>query len=232
MAVRREIRGGRYNPDVSEESSRPVAEVLGALSYGERVAHRRAEESVALAPDDRTRRGQQHVADRERENASLISARLRELGSEDMEEPFRPFFEAFFQRTEPSDWLEAQAFHYVGDALVRDLADALLPVLDPVSAEVVRRALSDRDDQESFALDEITRSLSEDPSAADRLAHYSRRVIGEALTQTRRALDQTDALRSLLGGEEGEKRLLLELLQRHRVRLDRMGIEPVDEPIE
>jgi tRNA-(MS[2]IO[6]A)-hydroxylase (MiaE)-like len=209
-----------------------VAEVLGALSYGERVAHRRAEDSVALAPDDRTRRGQQHVADRERENASLISARLRELGSADMEEPFRPFFEAFFQRTEPSDWLEAQAFHYVGDALVRDLADALLPVLDPVSAEVVRRALSDRDDQESFALDEITRSLSEDPGAADRLAHYSRRVIGEALTQTRRALDQTDALRSLLGGEEGEKHLLLELLQRHRVRLDRMGIEPVDEPIE
>jgi hypothetical protein len=209
-----------------------VAEVLGALSVGERLAHRRAQDAVALAPDDRTRRGQQHVADRERDNAALISARLRELGSEDMEEPFRPFFEAFFRRTEPSDWLEAQAFHYVGDALVRDLADALVPVLDPVSAEVFRRALSERDDQESFALDEITRGLSDDPAARDRLAHYSRRVIGEALTQTRRALDQTDALRNLLGGEEGEKRLLLELLGHHRERLDRMGIEPVDEPIE
>jgi hypothetical protein len=209
-----------------------VAEVLGALSVGERLAHRRAQDAVALAPDDRTRRGQQHVADRERDNAALISARLRELGSEDMEEPFRPFFEAFFERTEPSDWLEAQAFHYVGDALVRDLADALVPMLDPVSAEVFRRALSERDDQESFALDEITRGVSEDPAARDRLAHYSRRVIGEALTQTRRALDGTDALRHLLGGEEGEKRLLLELLGHHRERLDRMGIEPVDEPIE
>jgi hypothetical protein len=217
---------------VTEESARAVAEVLGAFSFGERLAHRRSEEAVALAPDDRTRKTQQHVADREAQNASLVEARLRELGSPEMEEAFRPFFEVFFERTEPSDWLEAQAFHYVGDALVRDLADALAPVLDTVSAEVVRRALSDRDEQESFALDEISRQIEGDPGAAERLARYSRRVIGEALTQTRRALDETDALRNLLGGQEGEKRLLLDLLGRHRVRLDRMGVEPVDEPVE
>jgi tRNA-(MS[2]IO[6]A)-hydroxylase (MiaE)-like len=105
-------------------------------------------------------------------------------------------------------------------------------VLDRVSAEVVRRALSDRDEQESFALDEISRQIDGDPREAERLAVYTRRVIGEALTQTRRALDGTDALRNLLGGEEGEKRLLLDLLGRHRVRLDRMGVEPVDEPID
>jgi hypothetical protein len=217
---------------VTEESARAVAEVLGAFSLGERLAQRRAEHAVALAPDDRTRKAQQHVADREAQNASLVEARLGELGSPEMEEAFRPFFEAFFERTEPSDWLEAQAFHYVGDALVRDLADALAPVLDTVSAEVVRRALSDRDEQESFALDEISQQIDGDPRAAERLAAYTRRVIGEALTQTRRALDGTDALRHLLGGEEGEKRLLLDLLGRHRVRLDRMGVEPVDEPIE
>jgi hypothetical protein len=217
---------------VTEESSRAVAEVLGAFSLGERLAQRRAEQAVALAPDGRTRKTQQHVAEREAQNASLVEARLGELGSPEMEEAFRPFFEAFFERTEPSDWLEAQAFHYVGDALVRDLADALAPVLDRVSAEVVRRALSDRDEQESFALDEISRQIDGDPRAAERLAAYTRRVIGEALTQTRRALDGTDALRHLLGGEEGEKRLLLDLLGRHRVRLDRMGVEPVDEPIE
>jgi hypothetical protein len=163
------------------------------------------------------------VAEREAQNASLVEARLGELGSPEM---------AFFERTEPSDWLEAQVFQYVGDALVRDLADALAPVLDRVSAEVVRRALSDRDEQESFALDEISRQIDGDPKTAERLARYSRRVIGDALTQTRRALDGTDALRHLLGGEEGEKRMLLDLLGRHRVRLDRMGVEPVDEPIE
>jgi hypothetical protein len=226
------LEGDGYNSAVTEESTRAVAEVLGAFSMGERLAHLRAESAVALAPDDRTRKAQQHVAEREAQNASLVEARLGELGSPDMEEAFRPFFEAFFERTEPSDWLEAQAFHYVGDALVRDLADALAPVLDRVSAEVVRRALSDRDEQESFALDEISRHIDGDPRAAERLAAYSRRVIGEALTQTRRALDGTDALRHLLGSEEGEKRLLLDLLHRHRVRLDRMGVEPVDEPID
>jgi hypothetical protein len=212
--------------------SRAVAEVLGALSYGERLAHRRSVEGVQLAPDDRTRNAQRHAADREGQNASLIAARLKELGSPEMEEPFRPFFDAFFERTEPGDWLETQVFHYVGHALVRDLADALVPVLDPVSAEVLRRALSDRDEQESFALDEVSTGLAEDPDAGERLAHYARRVIGEALTQTRRALDGTDALRSLLGGQEGEKRVLLELLQRHRERLDRMGVESVDDPAE
>ena len=221
-----------YNPNVGADASRAVAEVLGAFSVGERLAHRRAQEAVAMAPDERTRKAQLHVAEREAQNAALVGARVREIGSPELEEAFRPFFEAFFERTEPADWLEAQAFHYVGDALVRDLADALSPRLDAVSAEVVRRALSDRDEQESFALDEISRRLEEDPGAAERLAAYSRRVIGEALTQTRRALDDTDALRSLLGGEEGEKRLLLDLLQRHRVRLDRMGVESIDEPVE
>ncbi|MGH2766474.1 MAG: ferritin-like fold-containing protein, partial [Actinomycetota bacterium] len=99
---------------------------------------------------------------------------------------------------------------------------------DPVSAEVVRRTLSERDEQDAFALDEITEGIAAAPAAADRIAAYARRVIGEALTQTRRALDETDAVRTLLEGEEGEKRLLLDMLERHRRRLDRLGIEPVD----
>ena len=98
-----------------------MAEVLGALSVGERLAHRRAQDAVALAPDDRTRRGQQHVADREGDNAALISARLRELGSEDMEEPFRPFFEAFRKaiggEVDPYSPTTAQATEVLLDAI-------------------------------------------------------------------------------------------------------------------
>jgi hypothetical protein len=93
---------------------------------------------------------------------------------------------------------------------------------------VVRRTLADRDEQDAFALDEITGGIEADPGAADRIAAYARRVIGEALTQTRRALDETDAVRTLMDGEEGEKRLLLDMLERHRRRLDRLGIEPVE----
>jgi hypothetical protein len=209
-------------------ASHAVAEILAALSVGERLAQERAHRIVALAPDDGRRKQQQHVAAREAENASLMEARARELGTQEVIDRFEPFFREFFEHTVPADWLEAQTFQYVGDSLVKDLTDALAPLLDPVSAEVVRRTLSDRDEQDAFALDEITAGMEADPGAADRIAAYARKVIGEALTQTRRALDETDAVRTLLDGEEGEKRMLLDMLDRHRVRLDRLGIEPVD----
>ncbi len=204
-----------------------VAEVLAALTYGERLAQRRAEETVGQAPDRVTRKAQQHVADLERENLGLLEARLQEVGSADLEERFRPFFDAFFERTVPADWVEAQTFHYIGDALVSDFAEALMSAVDLVSAEVVRRALCDRDDQDAFALDQITAALEEAPGSTERVAAFARKVVGEALTQTRRALDASDALSSLLGDEEEQKRILLDLLDRHRRRLDRLGIEPV-----
>lgn len=205
-----------------------IGDLLAALSYGERAALRRAEENVARAPSGRARKQQRHVAALERDNAALLEARARELGSPEREAAFAPFFDAFFEDTEPRDWLEAQAWHYMGDALVRDFADVLLPPLDPVSAEIVRRTLLERDEQETYALDELTRLLEDDPSERDRVAAYARRIVGEALTQTRRAVVATGTLRGLLGGEEGEKRALLDLLERHRERLDRLGIELVD----
>jgi len=205
-----------------------IAEVLASLAYGELCGARRAQESVKLAPDGRSRTEQQAVAHRERQNFELIEARLKELGDEQLMELFRPYFDAFFQHTEPTDWVEAQTFHYVGDALVSDFADVLVPLLDRVSAEVVRRALGDREDQETFALDELTRAMERDPLVAGQIRGYTQRIVGEAFTQTGRALEETQGLRTLLGGEEAGKRFILSLLDRHRQRVDRLGIDPVD----
>jgi tRNA-(MS[2]IO[6]A)-hydroxylase (MiaE)-like len=209
-------------------ASRTVAEVLAALAYGERCGARRAQDTVELAPDRHSRAEQQAVADRERANWELIEARFRELGDDSLTDLFRPFFDAFFAHTEPKDWVEAQVFHYVGDALVSDFADSLVPLFDRVSSEVVRRALGDREAQETFALDELTRALERDPSLAERIRRYAQLIVGEAFTQTGRALEATQGLRTLLGGEEAGKRVILSLLDRHRQRLDRLGIEPVD----
>jgi hypothetical protein len=60
------------------------------------------------------------------------------------------------------------------------------------------------------------------------VAAYARRIVGEALTQTRRALDRSVLLQELLGRAEGEKRLVLDLLARHRGRLDRLGVERIE----
>jgi hypothetical protein len=207
---------------------RAVAEVLAAIAYGEECGANRSEETVALAPDGRARSEQRHVADQERRNHELIVARLHELGDAELTELFRPFFDAFFEHTQPEDWVEAQAFHYVGDAMVSDFSDILIPLLDRVSAEVVRRALGDRESIETFALDELTRAMEEDPEAQERIRAYVQRIVGEAVTQTARALDQTKGLRELLGGEEAGKRFVLSMLDRHRHRIDRLGIEPVE----
>lgn len=205
-----------------------VAEFLAALTYGERLAQERAGRTVAFAPDPAAEKEQRHVARQEGERLALLEARLHEMDGGGLEERFAPFFDAFFESTVPSDWIESQTFHYVGDALVSDLAEALLPSLDPVTAEVVRRALGERDEQDAFALDQVTTALRDAPGDVERIAAYARRVAGEALTQTRRALDASEAVSSLLGDPEEQKRTLLDLLDRHRRRLDRLGIEPVE----
>jgi hypothetical protein len=206
-----------------------VAEILAALAYGERKASDRARRAIELAPDARARSEQQAVADRERRNCELIEARLGELGEESLTAAFEQYFEAFFQHTEPADWVEAQTFHYVGDALVSDFADVLVTLVDPVSGEIIRRALGERQAQEQFALDELSRAMEEDPRTRDRIRVYAQRIVGESVTQTARAIESTEGLRGLLGGSEAGKRLVLQILDGHRQRLDRLGIDPVDD---
>jgi hypothetical protein len=48
------------------------------------------------------------------------------------------------------------------------------------------------------------------------------------LGRLREALLASDALAIVLGGEEEVKELVLELLGRHRERLERMGLDRVD----
>src|SRR5438445_3951784 len=187
-----------------------AAEVLAALAYGEQCGAERALASVKLAPDARSRTEQEHVAARERQNWRLVEARLGELGDQTLVDRFRSFFDAFFAHTEPSDWVEAQTFHYVGDALVSDFADVLVPLLDTVSGEIVRRALGNREDQEEFALEELTRAMQAVPDLADAIRRYSRRIMGEACTQTSRALEQSEGLKRLLGHDaDGGKQFIL-----------------------
>ena len=97
--------------------------MLAALAYGEECGARRSASSSPWPPTAGGAEEQRAVARREKQNHELIVARVRELGGEERIAQFRPFFDAFFARTDPVDWVEAQAFHYVGDALVSDFAD-------------------------------------------------------------------------------------------------------------
>jgi hypothetical protein len=204
-----------------------VGRLLAALSYGERAAAHRARENLRFAPDGRAREEQSRVAEREEENSRLMEARMTEMGSSQDAEQFRPFFDSFFERTQPRDWVEAQTWHYVGDALVSEFGEGLIEVLDPVTAEIIKRTLGDRQDQESFALDELNRAMGGDPRTTERIAAFARRIAGEALTQAAAAMTETFVLRDLLESD-GEKRMILKLLDGHRARLDRLGVERVE----
>jgi tRNA-(MS[2]IO[6]A)-hydroxylase MiaE-like protein len=212
---------------VDTARTQAVGRLLAALSYGERAAAHRARENLRFAPDGRAREEQTRVAEREEENSQLMEARLTEVGSPEDAEQFRPFFDSFFERTQPEDWIEAQTWHYVGDALVSEFGEALVDVLDPVSAWIIRRTLGDRQDQESFALDELKRAMDMDPRATERIAAFARRIAGEALTQTAAATTETLVLRDLLESD-GEKRMILKLLEGHRARMDRLGVDRLD----
>jgi hypothetical protein len=216
-----------YNREVNPQAE-AVARVLAALTYGERAAADRARDNLRFAPDGRAVEEQTRVAEREEDNRSLMEARLVEIGSMEDAERFAPFFDLFFERTLPTDWLEAQTWHYVGDALVSDFAEVLTGVLDPVTAQIIKRTLGDRQDQEAFALDELQREMGKDPASTERIASFARRIAGEALTQTRQAMTATLVLFDLLGGEEAQKELVLKLLEGHRARLDRLGVDPLE----
>jgi hypothetical protein len=92
----------------------------------------------------------------------------------------------------------------------------VIPVVDRVSGEIIRRSLGERQAQEQFALDELTRAMEEHPSTRERIRVYAQRIVGEAVTQTARAIEATEGLRGLLGGSDAGKRLVLQILDGHR----------------
>ena len=94
---------------------------------------------------------------------------------------------------------------------------------------MVRRALGDREGQETFALDELTRAMDEDPVTKDQIRRYSARIVGEAFTQTGRALRPSPASVRCLRTTRVTNRFVIALLERHRVRLDRLGIDTLDD---
>src|SRR5438132_10931617 len=129
---------------VMNEQAEAIARLLAALTYGERCAAARARRNLEYAPDGRAREEQTRVAEREEDNSALMEARLGEIGSLQDAERFRPFFDAFFERTVPADCLEAQTSHYAGAALVSHFAEVLNEVLDPLPAPILHRTPGER----------------------------------------------------------------------------------------
>ena len=215
---------------LEQEREAATAAVIGGLAYALLKVFQVAASVASTAPSIALAERQAAFAVEEFERYRLLRRRLTTLTT-DVEESvsrFRAPLDAFYAGA-PTEWLDAQVFHYVGDGITTDFAEMLAPALDERSAAAVRDALTGRAAHDAFALEQIETALEEQgEDATRRVASVAGRLVGEALNRLREALFESNALALVLGGEEAVKDLVLELLARHRERLDRLGVDLVD----
>lgn len=209
-----------------------TANVIGALAHALLRVFEVSARAAATAPSLVLRERQAEFAVEEHKRYQVLRRRLDAL-TVDPEEAmarFRGAVDAFYDAAPAGSWLDAQAFHFVGDAITTDFAELLAVHLDERTAGAVREALTGRSAQEGFALQQIREAINADGDAArERVRAVVGRVVGDALNRLREALLESNALAVVLGGEAAVKDMVLELLGRHRERLERLGLDRVDD---
>lgn len=213
-------------PDPSEAAGR----VVGALAYALLRVFQLSATASGSAPSLALRERQAAFAVEEFERYGIVRRRLGAM-TQDPEgamAQFRAALDAFFEAAPMTEWLDAQVFQYIGDAISTDFAELIAPHLDDKTAAAVRDGLAGRAAHEAFALEQILAALGADPEAEARVAAVTGAIVGNALGRLREAIIESDALAVVLGGEEHVKDLVLELLGRHRERLERLGLDRVD----
>ena len=206
-----------------------VADLLGALAYGELTAFERLATDSRFAPTLADKAALAQMAVAEYGHFRLLRDHLAGLGV-DPEQAMQPFvapLDAFHDQTAPSDWLESLVKAYVGDGIAADFYREAAAFLDEPTARLVREVLSDTG-HATFAVGHVRAAIANDPTVAGRLALWARRLVGEALTQAQRVAVDREAVARLLSGagdlaEFG--RLLQRITDAHTERMTSLGLQ-------
>src|SRR6266699_3451989 len=139
----------------AQQRKEAIADVIGALCYALLCSFEAATRAMKGAPTTKLAERQAAFATEEYERYRVLRARLNELTADPDRsmEAFRQALDVFYRSTAAEDWLESQVFQFVGDTITTDFADIIGARLDEGTAAAVRRALSDRIEQEAFALE-------------------------------------------------------------------------------
>lgn len=209
-----------------------VADLLGAMAYGELQAFERLAEDGRMAPDFYNRAAIAEMAVAEFGHFKLLRNRLVEMGvnPEDAMTPFVAAIDAFHAMTAPNDWLEGLVKAYVGDGIAMDFYRMVAQYLDPETQQLIN-AVSDDLGHSRFVVDAVQYCVAEDPRVAGRLALWGRRLMGEAVAQSQVVASQRDALIDLVMGGSGPDlaavaQMFNDLTQRHKDRMRSLGLEP------
>lgn len=208
-----------------------MAAILGGVAHGLIRVFQISAQAVQWAPTLALRERQAAFAVEEFERYRVVRRRLGVIAS-DVEasvERFRPALDAFFDAAPITGWLEAQVFHYVGDTITADFAEIFSAGVDARTAAAVREALTGRGAHEAFALEQIETARADGaPDVEDRIVAVARTVVGHAMNRVREAVLASDSLEIVLGGPDAVKDCVLDLLGRHRERLERLGLDRLD----
>lgn len=206
-----------------------VNELFALLAYGEVAAFYRLTDEARMAPDLRGRINMARMAAAEMGHYGVLHQTLEARGVDVLPAMVRyaPALENYHRLTMPSTWLEALVKTYVGDAMAADLYLALAGSLPEEIADVVRAVLAETVHSQ-FVVAEVRSAVTASGRQRSRLALWSRRLLGEAVTQAQFVLADHDELVDLvLAGSSGLGQMtdFFERMQRtHDERMRNLGL--------
>lgn len=206
-----------------------VNELFAVLAYGEIAAFYRLTDEARMAPDLRGRISMASMAAAEMTHYELLRDALDSRGVDVVAamSKYVAALENYHRLTMPSTWLEALVKTYVGDALAADLYLEIADGLPDEIAGVVRAALSETGHSQ-FVVAEVRAAVTTSGKQRSRLALWSRRLFGEAITQAQYLLADHDELVDLVvsgtGGLGHLSALFERLQQTHDRRMRELGL--------
>lgn len=204
-------------------------ELFALLAYGEVAAFYRLTDEARMAPDLRGRISMASMAAAEMGHYELLRNALERRGVDVVSamSKYTSALENYHRLTTPSTWLEALVKTYVADALAADLYLEIADGLPDEVADVVRAALSETGHSQ-FVVAEVRAAVTASGKQRSRLALWSRRLLGEAITQAQLVLADHDELVDLVvSGSGGLSQLgafFDRLQQTHDQRMRELGL--------
>ena len=206
-----------------------INELFALLAYGEVAAFYRLTDEARMAPDLNGWINMASMAAAGMNHYELLRDALAARGVDVVPamSQYISALERYHQLTMPSTWQEALVKTYIGDALAADFYSEITGVLPDPVADVVRGVLAETGHSQ-FVVGEVQAAVGASDVQRSRLALWSRRLLGEAITQAQYVLAERDELVELLvSGHDGLGRMagfFDRLQQTHADRMAELGL--------
>jgi 1,2-phenylacetyl-CoA epoxidase catalytic subunit len=205
-----------------------INELFALLAYGEVAAFYRLTEEARMAPNLNGRINMAAMAAAEMNHYEVLRDALARRGVDIVPSmtKYASALENYHRLTTPSTWLEALVKTFVGDALAADFYLEIADVMPTQVADVVRSVLSETGHSQ-FVVSEVRAAVTASDRQRHRLALWSRRLLGEAITQAQFVLAEHDELVDLVmaGGGLSQMTDFFDRLQNtHNSRMQELGL--------